>query len=85
MGPPLPRLEAGSSIPGEGVVRALEQLRLRGESPKHQHSDNGPEFTGKAMDQWAANAVAQLEFIRPSKPLENGHAESFNCKFREKC
>jgi len=46
-----PRLEADSSIPGEGVVRVLEQLCLRGECPKHLRSDNGPEFTGKALDQ----------------------------------
>lgn len=80
-----PRLEADSSIPGDGVVRVLESLRLRGECPKHLRSDNGPEFTGKALDQWATSAGVQLEFIRPGRPMENGHVESFNGKFREEC
>ncbi|OGR35136.1 MAG: hypothetical protein A2051_11560 [Desulfovibrionales bacterium GWA2_65_9] len=80
-----PRLEADSSIPGEGVVRVLEQLRQRGECPKHLRSDNGPEFTGKALDQWATMAGVQLELIRPGRPMENGHVESFNGRFREEC
>lgn len=80
-----PRLEADSSIPGEGVVRVLEQLRQLGECSKHLRSDNGPEFTGKALDQWATMAGVQLEFIRPGRPIENGHVESFNGKFREEC
>jgi len=80
-----PRLEADSSIPGEDVVRVWEQLRQRGECPKHLRSDNGPEFTGKALDQWATMAGVQLEFIRPGRPMENGHVESFNGKFREEC
>lgn len=36
-----PRLEANSSIRGEGVVRLLELLRLRGECPKHLRNANG--------------------------------------------
>jgi len=80
-----PWLEADSSIPGEGVVRMLEQLRLRGECPKHLRSDNGPEFTGKALDQWATASGVHLEFIRPGRPMENGHVESFNGKFRGEC
>lgn len=80
-----PKLEADSSIPGEGVVRVLEQLRQRGEYPKHLRSDNGPEFAGRTLDQWATSVGVQLEFIRPGRPMENGHVESFNGKFREEC
>lgn len=80
-----PRLETDSSIPGEGVVRAQEELRLRRECPKHLRSDTGSEFTGKALDQWATSAGVQLEFIRPGRLMENSHVESFNDKFREEC
>ena len=66
-------------------VWALEQLGLRGECPKHLRSGNGPEFTGKALDQWATMAGVQLEFIRPGRPMKNGHVESFNGRFREEC
>ena len=27
----------------------------------------------------------RLEFIRPGKPMDNGHIESFNGRLREKC
>lgn len=46
-------------------------------------TDNGPEFTGKALDLWAQGREGRLEFIRPGKPTENGHIESFNGRFRE--
>ena len=47
--------------------------------------DNGSEFTGKAMDQWAFENKIKLDFIRPGKPQENGFIESFNGKFRSEC
>ena len=40
--------------------------------------DNGPEFAGKAMDEWADRRGIKLSFIRPGKPVENAFAESFN-------
>ena len=47
--------------------------------------DNGPEFTGKALDAWAYAHGVQLHFIRPGKPVENAFVESFNGKFRDEC
>lgn len=46
-------------------------------------TDNGPEFTGKALDLWAQGLGVRLEFIRKGKPTENGHIESFQDRFRE--
>jgi putative transposase len=53
-------------------------------------TDNGPEFTGKALALRAHGrggvwGRVRLEFIRPEKPTENGHIESFNGRFREEC
>lgn len=48
-------------------------------------SDNGPEFISRALDQWAFANKVQLHFIRPGKPVENAHAESFNGKFQDEC
>ena len=45
--------------------------------------DNGPEFTGKALDQWAWERGVKLHFIDPGKPVQNAFVESFNGKFRE--
>jgi putative transposase len=47
--------------------------------------DNGPEFTGNALDQWAYEHSVRLEFITPGKPIENAYVESFNGKFRDEC
>jgi putative transposase len=47
--------------------------------------DNGSEFYSKALDAWAYRHGVQLEFIRPGKPTDNGHIESFNGKLRDEC
>ena len=47
--------------------------------------DNGPEFTGRALDEWAYRHRVQLHFIQPGKPTQNAYIESFNGKFRDEC
>jgi putative transposase len=78
-------LEVDTSLPGERVVRVLEQLRRQGRKPEWIVTDNGPEFTGHALDQWAYENGVRLETIRPGRPMENGYIESFNGKMREEC
>ncbi|MCF7697656.1 DDE-type integrase/transposase/recombinase, partial [Mycetohabitans sp. B2] len=62
------------------VARVLERAaRFRG-YPKALRTDQGPEFTGRALDQWAyANGVS-LKLIQPGKPTQNAYIESFNGK-----
>ena len=45
----------------------------------------GTEFTSRALDEWAYRRGIALDFIRPGKPVENGHIESFNGKLRDEC
>jgi putative transposase len=80
-----PALEADISFPGQRVVRTLERLRLQGRIPRGIRVDNGPEFTGKELDTWAHQHNVRLDFIRPGKPTDNGHIESFNGKVRDEC
>lgn len=47
-------------------------IKLRGE-PKSIQVDNGSELYSRAMDRWAYRHGVQLEFIRPSRPMDNGH------------
>ena len=47
--------------------------------------DLGTEFTSKAMLAWSRDAEVELRFIEPGKPMQNGHCESFNGKFRDEC
>jgi len=49
---------------GEKVSEQLDRLiTLRG-APESITSDNGSEFTGKAMDLWAHQVGVKLNFIR---------------------
>lgn len=74
---------ADTSIPGHRVVHQLEQLKETRGIPEVIITDNGPEFTSKALWQWAYNNNVKLSFIRPGKPMENGYVESFNGRFRD--
>ena len=53
--------------------------------PMAVRTDQGPEFTGKALDQWAYQNGVELKLIQPGKPMQNGYIESFNGKFRDEC
>ena len=78
-------LYADRSQTGEKVSEHLDWLiTLRG-TPESITSDNGSEFTGKAMDNWAHQAGVKLNFIRPGKPVENSYIESFNGRLRDEC
>ena len=80
-----PYLEADFSLTGVRVARVLEQLRQRGRCPNLIQVDNGSEFVSKALDAWAHEHGVKLQFIRPGKPVENAHIESFNGRLREEC
>lgn len=78
-------IHVGPSLPGSVVTAVLDQIASQRGYPRSVLSDNGPEFTGRAMDQWAYTNGVALEFIAPGKPMQNGHNESFNGKFRDEC
>ena len=78
-------IEVDTSLPGQRVVRLLDQLLLWYGAPKPITLDNGPEFTGQALDVWASQRQVTLEFIEPGRPMQNGYLESFNGKFRDEC
>ena len=72
-------------ISGHYVTRVLDQAaRFRG-YPKAIRTDQGPEFTGKALDQWACQHGVQLKLIQAGKPTQNAFIESFNGRFRDEC
>ena len=73
------------SITGEYVVSVLEQAAIFRGLPAAIRTDQGPEFTGKALDQWAYRNGVELKLIQPGKPMQNGYVESFNGKFRDEC
>ena len=78
-------LVADTSIGGSRVARVLDELVATRSNPGVIMVDNGPEFSGKAMDAWAYQHGVKLHFIRPGKPIENAFVESFNGKLRGEC
>ena len=80
-----PAIEVDSSIPGARVVDVLERLAETRGLPEVITVDNGPEFAGKTLDEWAYRRGIKLNFIRPGKPVENAYAESFIGRLRDEC
>jgi putative transposase len=75
----------GSGHVGSNRGRALDRVIARHGKPKSITVDHGTEFTSRALDEWAYRRGIALDFIRPGKPVENGHIESFNGKLRDEC
>jgi len=80
-----PAIEVDTSLGGARVVGVLERLAETRGLPDVITMDNGPEFAGKALDEWAYRKGVKLNFIHPGKPIENAFAESFIGRFRDEC
>lgn len=80
-----PAIEVDTSLGGFRVVSVLERLRETRGLPEVITIDNGPEFAGRALDEWAYSRGVKLNFIRPGKPIENAFAESFIGRLRDEC
>lgn len=78
-------IEVDGSLPGQRVTRVLETVAATRSYPERIIMDNGPEFTGRALDAWAAQHGVKLAFIQPGKPSQNAFAESFNAQVRDDC
>ena len=73
------------SIPGFAVVGILNEVIKNRQCPQSIVTDNGPEFTSRALDVWAYQRGVKINFIQPGKPTQNAFIESFNGKFRDEC
>jgi putative transposase len=80
-----PAIEVDTSLGGRRVVGLLDRLAETRGLPEVITMDNGPEFAGKSLDEWAYRRGVKLNFIRPGKPIENAYAESFLGRFRDEC
>lgn len=78
-------LVADTSIGGARVVRELDTLVARYGRPLCIVSDNGTEFTSRAVLLWAQQNRIEWHYITPGKPRENGFTESLNGRIRDEC
>jgi transposase InsO family protein len=65
------------------VLDFLADLMIEYGIPEHIRSDNGPEFTAKAVRAWLARLGVRTLFIEPGSPWENGFNERFNGSLRD--
>jgi len=65
------------------VIDQLAERFLERGIPEHIRSDNGPEFTARAIRQWLRDLGVKTLYIEPGSPWENGYIESFNGKLRD--
>jgi putative transposase len=72
-----------TSISGVRVARELTALIARRGRPGMIVSDNGTEFTSKAVLIWAGAYKIDWHYIAPGKPMQNGFCESFNGRMRD--
>ena len=73
----------GRKISSQDVIDQLYQLFVFRGIPEHIRSDNGSEFTARAIRKWLNNLGVKTLFIEPGSPWENGYIESFNGKLRD--
>lgn len=70
-------------LSSEDVIDQLFHLFIFKGIPEHIRSDNGPEFTARAVREWLGRLGVKTLFIEPGSPWENGYIESFNGKLRD--
>ena len=76
-------IKVARKITAQNVLEELFDLIVQRGVPEHIRSDNGPEFTAKAVREWLNRIGVTTLFIEPGSPWENGYIESFNGKLRD--
>ncbi len=67
----------------EDVLAILFDLFIERGVPEYIRSDNGSEFTAKAVREWLSSLGVKTLYIQPGSPWENGYNESFNGRLRD--
>lgn len=73
------------AIGGHALTRILDRLTIERGLPQAIRTDNGKEFCGRAMLNWAHTRGVRLFLIEPGKPNQNAYIESFNGRLRDEC
>ena len=76
-------IEVDRHIRSGDVLHVLTDLFTQRGAPDHIRSDNGSEFTAKAVRDWLPRVGVKTLYIEPGSPWENGYNESFNGKLRD--
>ena len=80
-----PAIEVDTGLPSRRVTRVLDWVISQRGKPEVLRCDNGPEFTSRHFPAWSEEQGIRLLHIQPGRPMQNGHVESFNGRFRDEC
>ncbi|MEL6226970.1 MAG: IS3 family transposase, partial [Pseudomonadota bacterium] len=78
-------LVGDTSLSGARVARELTAIIERRGRPCMVVSDNGTEFTSRAILAWAEDWSVEWHYIAPGRPMQNAFAESFIGRLRDEC
>ena len=70
-------------VSSQYVMNQLFNLFVFRGIPEYIRSDNGSEFTARAIRKRLNSLGVKTLFIEPGSPWENGYIESFNGKLRD--
>jgi putative transposase len=76
-------IKVSRRLGSQEVIETLaDGILVRG-VPEHIRSDNGPEFTAKALRASLQTVGGKTLYIEPGNPWENGYCDSFNGPLRD--
>jgi putative transposase len=78
-------IKPAHSLTGDDVAELLDRVSQFRGYPQAVRTDQGPEFTCRAFDQWAYQRGVDPLLIQAGKPTQNAYIESFNGKLRDEC
>jgi transposase InsO family protein len=64
-------------LDSQDVLDRLADLFVQRSTPTYSRSDNGPEFTARAVREWLERLGLKTLYVEPGSPWENGYVESF--------
>lgn len=76
-------IDVARRLTSDDVLGRLTHLFVQRGAPRYLRSDNGPEFTARAVRAWLDRVEVQTLYIEPGSPWENGYIESFNGRLRD--
>lgn len=71
------------SIRSADIFKHLQKLFAERGYPKYLRSDNGPEFVAKDLQARIKATGAEILYVEPGSPWQNGFIESFNSIMRD--
>ena len=71
-------IEVDFSLPAERVSRTLDQIIEWRGKPACLRCDNGPEYIGKTLLEWAQKRQITLIHTQPGNPQQNAYVERYN-------